>query len=254
MSSARSILVWGAVAAQALFTGSWLLGGLAEERGYRVSADGISDLGALTASHPWTVLTAQGIAGALTIAFAIFALGPALAGPGGRRPAGAWLVAASPLGLDNIWDVFFRLDCRAADPGCSQSFGSGSWHAVAHLAISTLTFPIMVITPSVLAVQFRARPAWQGRAGLALAFSPVMFVGVTAFMGLHGRDGGGYAERVLALAASTGTVLLALGTRSRTPPSSGRGRRGCSASDGSSVRTAIVGQDRSGPRYGRVWL
>jgi hypothetical protein len=28
---------------------------------------------------------------------------------------GAWLLAASLMGLDNLSDVFFRLDCRAVD-------------------------------------------------------------------------------------------------------------------------------------------
>ncbi|MEU9046148.1 MULTISPECIES: DUF998 domain-containing protein [unclassified Kitasatospora] len=213
MSRTRGALVWGAIVAQLLFTVSWLVGSLAEGRHYRVSAEGISDLGALTAGHPWFVLTAQGVAGLLTIAFALFALGPALASGGGRRPVAAWLVAATPLGLDNVWDLFFRLDCRAADPGCVQSLGSASWHATGHLAISFLSFPVMVITPSVLAARFRAVPAWQGYSGFALAFSSVMFIGVIAFIGLHGHDGAGYAERALALAASIGLVLLALATR-----------------------------------------
>lgn len=209
----RMALVRGAVVAQVLFAAVWLVGGLTEGQGYRSSAHGISDLGARTADHAGLVLAAQGVAGVLTIAFALFALGPALAAPGGRRPAGAWLVAASPLGLDNVWDVLFRLDCRAADPGCVQGLGSGSWQAAGHLAISFVGFPVMVITPSVLAAHFRANPAWQGWSGGALAFSPVMFIGVIAFIGLHGHAGAGYAERALAMAASAGVVLLALGTR-----------------------------------------
>ncbi|MDH6578010.1 DUF998 domain-containing protein [Kitasatospora sp. MAP5-34] len=208
----RRALTWGAIAAQLLFTASWFLDGLAEGRGYRASADGISDLGALTADHPWLELAAQAVAGTLTIAFALFALRPALALPGASAPVGAWLVAASPLGLDNVWDVFFRLDCRAADPGCSHSLTGGSWHATVHLAISLLSFPVLVIAPSVLAARFRAHPAWQGCSGPALAFSPVMFVGVLGFLGLHGRDSGGYAERALAMAASVGVILLAVRT------------------------------------------
>ncbi|MEE1782433.1 DUF998 domain-containing protein [Streptomyces sp. SP17BM10] len=206
-------LVRGAIAAQVLLTAVWWVGGLTEGRGYRISAHGISDLGARTADHAGLVLAAQGVAGVVTIVFALFALGPALAAPDGRLPAEAWLVAASPLGLDNVWDVLFRLDCRAADPGCVQSLGTGSWRAAGHLAISFVGFPVLVITPSVLAARFRANPAWQVWSGRALAFSPVMFVGVIAFVGLHGHDGAGYAERALALAASTGVVLLALGTR-----------------------------------------
>jgi hypothetical protein len=70
-----------------------------------------------------------------------------------------------------------------------------------------------VITPSVLAAQFRANPAWRGWSGAATAFSPVMFLGVLVFVGLHGRDGAGYAERALATAAAAGVVLLAVATR-----------------------------------------
>ncbi|MFJ7247828.1 DUF998 domain-containing protein [Kitasatospora sp. NPDC098652] len=210
MTRTRNALIWGGIAAQLLFTVSWLVGGLVEGRGYRVSADTISDLGALTASHPGWKLAAQGIAGLLTIAFALFALRPALAVPGGPRPVAAWLVAASPVGLDNVADVLFRLDCRAADPWCAHRLTGDSWHASAHVGLALAGFVLLVITPAVLAAQFRAHPAWRGSANAALAYSPVMFLGVLVYVGLHGRDGAGYAERALALAASTGVVLLAL--------------------------------------------
>jgi hypothetical protein len=102
-------------------TGRWLLAGTMQTGGYSAASHDVSDLGALTEQSPLVMLTAQGIAGALTIAFALLALQPALAVPGRRAALGAWLLAASLMGLDNLSDAFFRLDCRAADPGCTAA-------------------------------------------------------------------------------------------------------------------------------------
>ena len=79
-------LAWGAIVAQLVFVGSWLVGGVIERHGYSVASDDISDLGALTAHHPTLVLVAFGISGALTIAFALGAVRPALG-------LGGWLLA-----------------------------------------------------------------------------------------------------------------------------------------------------------------
>jgi hypothetical protein len=81
------------------------------------------------------MLTAQAIAGTLVILFALFALLPALAVPGRGPALGPWLLAASLIGLDNLSDVVFRLDCRAADPGCTAAAAAGSWHGRVHLAV-----------------------------------------------------------------------------------------------------------------------
>src|SRR5207302_10853568 len=113
----RRWLAWGAVAAQAIFTGAWLLGDALQDAPYTAARDPISDLGALTAQHAWVIMTAQGVAGALTIAFAVGALRPALAVTGRGTPIGPWLVAGSILGLDHLSDACVRRAWRGADPG-----------------------------------------------------------------------------------------------------------------------------------------
>jgi hypothetical protein len=69
-------LAVAAVAAQVLFVAGWLVGGAIEGHGYAPGRHDISDLGALTAHHAWLSQVTGGTAGALTIAFALFALRP----------------------------------------------------------------------------------------------------------------------------------------------------------------------------------
>jgi len=109
-------LAWAAIAAQVVFVGGWLVSGAIEGHGYSPRRDDISDLGALTAHHVWFNLTTLAVAGIATIAFAIFALRPALERQGLKQPLSAWLVALSLPALDNLSDVFVRLDCRARGP------------------------------------------------------------------------------------------------------------------------------------------
>jgi hypothetical protein len=153
-------LAWGAVAGIVVFNLGWLLAEAVQGSGYSVASHDISDLGALTARAPWVMLTAQGIAGTLTILFALFALRPALAVPGRGQALGAWLLAASLMGLDNLSDVFFRLDCRAADQGCTAATAFSSWHGRVHLAVGLLSGIAMIAAPFVLAARMRRADGW----------------------------------------------------------------------------------------------
>jgi hypothetical protein len=129
-------LAWGAVGGVAVFNLGWLLTGAVQGGGYWVASHDVSDLGALTARSPWVMLISQGIAGTLIIAFA---LRSALAVPGRGTALGAWLLAASLIGLDNLSDAFFRLDCRAADQGCTAAAAASSWHGQVHIAVGLLS-------------------------------------------------------------------------------------------------------------------
>jgi uncharacterized protein DUF998 len=123
-------LAWGAVAGVVVFNLGWLVAGAVQGDGYSVASHDVSDLAALTARSPWVMLTSQFIAGTLIILFALFALfalRPALAVPGRGTALGALLLAASLIGLDNLSDAFFRLDCRAADPGCTTAAAASLW-------------------------------------------------------------------------------------------------------------------------------
>ena len=55
------------MAAQVLFVCAWLVAGLTEGAGYSAGRHDISDLGALTARHPWPFILAVGLAGALLL-------------------------------------------------------------------------------------------------------------------------------------------------------------------------------------------
>jgi hypothetical protein len=205
-------LARGAIVAQVVFTGGWLLGDALQDAPYTPSRDPISDLGALTAQHAWIILTAQAIAGVLTIAFAIWALRPALRVTGRRQPLGPWLVAGSILGLDNLSDAFFRLDCRTADPGCA-TLTILSWHAEIHDVVAIVGVALAVLAPFALARRMMLVAAWRDRAWATLAFGVVFAVVVVAYLALTGLDGDGYAQRLLAVVASAGVVLLALRVR-----------------------------------------
>ena len=85
-------LSWGAIAGIVVFNLGRLLAGALQTGGYSVASHDVRDLSAVTAQSPLVMLTATGIAGVLTIAFALLALRPALAVPGrGARSArGCW--------------------------------------------------------------------------------------------------------------------------------------------------------------------
>jgi hypothetical protein len=83
-------LAGGAIGGVVVFNLGWLLTGAVQGGGYSVASHDVSDLGALTARSPWVMLTSQGIAGTLIIAFALFALRPGLAVPGRGTALGAW--------------------------------------------------------------------------------------------------------------------------------------------------------------------
>lgn len=137
MDAMTTLLSRAAIAAQLLFIGTFLVVGATEGHGYDAMRHDISDLGALTAHHAGVFRLLVGLAGAITIAFGLLVVRPAL-----RSTTAGVLVALSLPGFDSFTDTFFRLDCRAADAGCSASVALTSWHAKLHLAC----FAIAAIT------------------------------------------------------------------------------------------------------------
>jgi hypothetical membrane protein len=207
-------LAWGAIGGVAVFNLGWLLAGAVQGGGYSVASHDISDLGALTARSPWVMLTAGGIAGTLTILFALFALRPALAVPGRGTALGAWLLAASLIGLDNLSDVLFRLDCRAADPGCTMAAAASSWHGRVHLAVGLLSGIAMIAAPFVLAARMRQADGWRDLARPTILAGSLLVAVLAAYVALEGRTGGGYLQRAAIVLVSVGVVTLALRVRS----------------------------------------
>jgi hypothetical protein len=206
-------LAWGAIAGQAVFVAGWLVVGALERRGYSVARDDISDLSALTARYPWDDLATVGIAGLTTIAFAIWALRPALTVSRHGSPIGAWLVALSLPGLDNLGDVFFRLDCRAADAGCTASQATASWHGTAHIVVASIAAVATIIAPFALAHRMRLVDGWRDLARPARIFGVITVAGVLVYVALESTSVGGLAQRALAIWVPAGIVVLAVRVR-----------------------------------------
>jgi hypothetical protein len=212
-------LAIGAIAGVVVFDLAWLLLGAVERDGYSVGRDDVSDLTALTSHHAPLMLVAGGVAGVLTILFALGALRPALAVPGRGTAIGAWLLAASLMGLDNVSDAFFRLDCRAADPGCTVSVAAASWHGTIHVAVAVISAVATIAMPFALAHRMRRTTEWEDLARPAFVYGFV-FVVVAVFMTLLERHaGGGLAQRAAIVLFSAGLVAVALRVRAlaRTP-------------------------------------
>jgi Protein of unknown function (DUF998) len=201
MSTFRLQIARATVLAQLLFVGGWLVIGALEDHGYRPIRHDISDLAALTAHHATADRVTLGVAGTLTIAFA-FAL---------RHHLGnaALVLALSLPGLDTLTDTFFRLDCRAADAGCSTSDAIASWPGKAHVAIFALSALATVATPFVLARAMRRHEAWIGFAEPTkqfgfLAIALLVATGVTS-----GTAVGGLTQRIAATVVCGGVAILA---------------------------------------------
>ena len=207
------LLAWGAVAGMVVFNLGWLAAGALQSGGYSVARHDISDLGALTAQAPWVLLIAQGITGALTIVFALFALGPALALPGRRPAVGPWLLAASLMGLDNLSDVFFRLDCRAADPGCTAAAAMSSWHGRIHRLAGLVCAIATIAAPFFLAHRMRRVAGWTDLARPTIRFGLLLTAVLVAYAALEGKPGGGYLQRAAIVLFSIGIVVLAVRVR-----------------------------------------
>lgn len=212
-----AVLAWAAVAAQALFVAGWLVAGAIEGHGYSVARHDISDLAALTAHHAWIPLASEGIAGAVTIAFAVWALRPSLAGPGLPSPVSALFVALSLPALDDLGDVFFRLDCRAADAGCSMSKAAASWHGKAHLVVFAIAALATVIAPFALAHRMQRLDTWRDAARPTRLLGTLIVAVLLVIGAFSGTAAQGAAQRVGATFVCLTIVALALNVRSRTP-------------------------------------
>ena len=215
-------LAWGAIGGVVVFNLGWLLAGALQGRSYSVASHDVSDLGALTARFPWVMLTAQVIAGTLIIAFALFALGLALAVPGRGPALGAWLrrsapgsslLAASLIGLDNLSDTFFRLDCRAADQGCTAAAAASSWHGQVHIAVGLLSAIAMVAAPFFLAARMRQANGWRDLARPTILAGALLLVVLLGYAALERKTGGGYLQRAAIVLVSVGVATLALRVR-----------------------------------------
>lgn len=135
---------------------------------------------------------------------------------GARRGTalGAWLLAASLIGLDNLSDAFFRLDCRAADQGCTAAAAASSWHGQVHIAAGLLSAIAMVAAPFVLAARMRHANGWRDLARPTILAGALLLVVLLGYAALERKTGGGYLQRAAIVLVSVGVATLALRVRS----------------------------------------
>jgi hypothetical membrane protein len=206
----RAWLAAVVIAAQLLFVGGMLVLGAIEGHGYSAGRHDISDLGALTAQHATAERLIVGIAGAATIAFALLALRPSL-GANERESVGPWLVALSLPGFDTMSDAFFRLDCRAADAGCTIAEATASWHGKAHIACFVIAALATVAAPFVLAHRMRRVDGWHDLAVPTRIFGIVTILALAVTAASSGTAVQGWTQRGSIVLVALG--ILALGCR-----------------------------------------
>jgi hypothetical protein len=207
--SLRRTLSLAAIAGQGVFVLGWIVGGAIEGHGYSIARHDISDLGALTAQHAPLYFAICAIGGFATIAFALGALRPALA-VAGRGPAlGAVLLALSLPAFDSASDAFFRLDCRAADAGCSVSDAASSWHGKAHIASFAVAALVSIAVPFLLAARMRLLDTWRDLARPTRIFGFVFIAGLVVSAFTTDTSVGGWAQRVVIVYVCAGVVALA---------------------------------------------
>ena len=228
-NSTVEVLAWAAAGAQALFVGGWLIGGAIEGHGYSAGRHDISDLTALTAHHATSNRATLLVSGLLTAAFALWALLPSLSRPDLRMPISAWLVALSLPSLDNLSDVFFRLDCRAADAGCLASHASASWHGKTHLVMFAIAAIATVIAPFALAHRMKNLDGWRSFARPTRLFGVLIVAALLAAGALGGTVAQGSSQRIAATLIPLGIVGLALPVRRQAANS--RGSAGADATN-----------------------
>lgn len=206
----RRVLAIGAIVAQLVFVAGWVVAGATEGHGYSSALHDISDLGALTAHHTTPFRISLAVAGGLTIAFGLFALRQVL----DSTPAGV-LVALSLPGFDTFSDTFFRLDCRAADVGCSAADATASWHGKVHVLTFLIAAVATIAAPFVLARRMRVVDGWHDLARPTWVFG----FAVIAVLVLSGVTTGtsvqGWSQRLAAVVVVSGLAALAWQVRRR---------------------------------------
>ena len=205
----QTTLAAATIAAQGIFIAGWAVLGAIEGHGYDAGRHDISDLAALTAQHATWARLSLGVSGAITIAFALLVLRPELRTADGRESVGAWLVALSLPGWDGLSDAFFRLDCRAADAGCTPSVAFGSWHATIHLVSFVIAALATAVAPFLLSRRMRLIDGWRDLAGPTriagfVTIALLLVSGLTSGTALQG-----WTQRVAAVLVATGVALLA---------------------------------------------
>jgi Protein of unknown function (DUF998) len=211
-SPAKQVKRWAVMglAAQVIFTLGWLLADRWQGANYSPIRYTISDETAHGAPHAWFLITAQLLAGAGTIGFALFGLRPALAPAGSTARYAPWMLAVGSVAYLVIWP---RLPCRLADAGCSVHQHLLSAGGLTDAIGSGLLIAVLAMTPFPLWRRLRDLPEWQRARPIMIAarlLGPVLVI-ATAAQGLYAPGAQeGILERVLALLTAIWIGTLAV--------------------------------------------
>ena len=205
-------LALGTVVAQILFIVAFVAVGTVEGDGYQPMRHDISDLGALTAHHATVFRLLLLGAGAVTIAFGLMVVRPVL-----RSPLAGALVALSLPAFDNFSDAFFRLDCRAADAGCTAAQAISSWHAVAHLVCFAIAALATVIAPFAMARAMDRDDEWRSTARQVRWFGVLTVTLLVVTAAASGSPVQGLAQRGAATVIPVGLAAFAVVVARREP-------------------------------------
>jgi len=192
-----------------LITFGWIVGGLVQGAGYSWSQQEISDLGALTAQHPWVWNLADSASGLLILIFAFGLLAVVRSSRAGR--IGAGLIAV--VGLGSVIDGVLREDCALSTSEACQRLQDDpglSWHHQVHDIESVIVVAALLAAPFVLAKAFRQFDAFRGLRGYSLATGVAAVAATVAYLPLYGDPGGGIAQRVLILISMAWIAVISI--------------------------------------------
>lgn len=184
--------------AASLMTAGWIVAGLLQPTSYNWGAQEISDLGALTARHAWVWNLADSLSGFFLVLFAFGVYSVLGTSRAGRL--GALLIGV--VGLGSMLDGTLREDCPLSTSTACQRLQDGpglSWHHQAHDIESVLVFSAMLLAPFVLARAFgKSRRTSRFRVYSRLT-GFALIATTAAYLTLYGENGGGIAQRLIAL-------------------------------------------------------
>jgi hypothetical membrane protein len=181
-----------------VMTVGWIVAGLLQSSSYSWTAQEISDLGALTAQHAWVWNLADSLSGVLLTVFAVGVFW--LMGSSRSGRIGAVLIGV--VGLGSLLDGLVREDCPlSTSPACQRlQDGPGlSWHHQAHDIESVIVFTAMLIAPFVLARAFTQIDGLRDLSAYSRVTGIALVAATAAYLPLYGNDGGGIAQRAIAL-------------------------------------------------------
>jgi hypothetical protein len=118
-------------------------------------------------------------------------------------------VALSLTGLDNLSGAFFRIDCRAADAGCTASRMLASWHAHVHVAAFVVAGLATAVAPFVLASRMKHLDGWRDLVRAARIFGVLTIVALVVSGVTTGTPVQGWTQRAAAVLVAFGVAALA---------------------------------------------